>query len=336
MQKIRCAPSERPATYFPLNNGRYEVKTGLNVFGTDFGNGIADRKIFQIDCEFGRYREAKLLGRQEQLSKYHCTHRYSDALARMTASFIAQRLPQEHPAYFRLERSSEGASVHCHLTGEQLVFDADMQLVTTKPENQPVSPAYASSLDALASQIQEDVAVVTLSKHNWISALHICFPNHWAVETKIGKDFAAVHAPVPHITKINSRAPELVHAMVHKGPYVRFVWGLSTDQRLNHHPDPPAGMSAQDWPGRFFDIAQPRLYLRVERQTIWGLPEAHSALFTIRTYHMDCKNLIQDTERRQKLESAIESMSLESLAYKGLAESKENILAWLRADIQAN
>jgi dimethylamine monooxygenase subunit A len=33
----------KPARYFPIESGRYEVKPGLFKFGTDFGNGDAGR-----------------------------------------------------------------------------------------------------------------------------------------------------------------------------------------------------------------------------------------------------------------------------------------------------
>ena len=70
-----------PARYFPLESGRYEVKPGLFKFGTDFGNGDADRQVFQIDDEFPRYQAAKMAARQERLSKYFQTHDYRPATA---------------------------------------------------------------------------------------------------------------------------------------------------------------------------------------------------------------------------------------------------------------
>jgi hypothetical protein len=65
-----------PARYFPIESGRYEVKPGLFKFGTDFGNGDADRQVFQIDDQFPRYHAVKLAARQEQLSKYYQPHDY--------------------------------------------------------------------------------------------------------------------------------------------------------------------------------------------------------------------------------------------------------------------
>jgi hypothetical protein len=65
---------------------------------------------------------------------------------------------------------------------------------------------------------------------------------------------------------------------------VRFAWGLSTDTPLNHHPEPPMNILPLQWQGRNFDPNNPRLYLRIERQVIWGLPKYEAVLFVIRTY----------------------------------------------------
>ncbi|BAY77048.1 hypothetical protein NIES25_35060 [Nostoc linckia NIES-25] len=88
-------------------------------------------------------------------------------------------------------------------------------------------------------------------------------------------------------------------------------------------------MSVSQWQGRNFDLEDPRLYLRIERQVIWGIPECEAALFTIRTYFRDCAVVKKDSMLRSKLYDAIQSMTPESLIYKGLVESKASILEWL-------
>ncbi|MFQ5756603.1 MAG: DUF3445 domain-containing protein [Acidiferrobacterales bacterium] len=323
--------SAQTASYFPLCSGRYEVNPGLFPFGTDFGNAAADEKIFQIDTEFARYRTAKLRARSERLSKYYCLHHYTSAVARKITDFIARRLAREYPLWFTLTDDVAGRTdFYCALTHERLVFDAGMTLSDIQFENQRVVPLYASALDALCCQIQEDVAVISRTGSNWLSAIHLCYPNHWAAEHKIGKDFASIHEPVPGFGKINAKAIALVDAMINKGPYVRFAWGLSTDARLNHHPVPPPGIPLGHWQGRHFRKDESKLFLRVERQTIWGFPEVSAALFTIRTYITDCRSCKTSSDKLIKLESAIESMTTESLTYKGLVSAKADILSWLR------
>lgn len=318
-----------PAFYFPLDSGRYEIKTGLHHLGTDFGHGIVDSHVFQFDDRFPQYRAAKLAGRAERLSKYYVEHRYGRTVAHAVADFLVRRLALEHPQWFVLNALSPAHTcLDCVLTGERLVFDETMALAETDARD-PVPP-YASSLDALACQVPEDLAVITLAGHHWLSALHLCCPNRWAAEGKIGGDFASIHRPVPGIEKISARAQALVQAMVYGGPFVRFAWGLSTHAHLNRHPQPPAGRRQE----REFSCRDPRLWLRVERQVLWGLPKAGAALFIIRTYLTDCREIKGNARQLRKLCSAVGSMGQDELAYKGLAASAPQILAWLKAGTQ--
>ncbi len=318
------------AYYFPLAHGRYEVKPGLVTFGTDFGNEAADRQVFQFDSSFTHYRQMKRLARAEQLSKYYQTHHYTDAVASAIARFIVHRLVQEQPQHFQLTAQTDGTlSVYSQLTGETLYLDAAYQLQQVQAV-EPIEPPYVSTFDALASQLQDDVIVVSRSgDDHWMSAIHLCYPNHWSAEAKIGRDFATVHAPVAGMTAMNQRGKAIVQTMITRKPSVRFAWGLSTDTRLNHHPVPPTGVAIDTWQGRAFNPQQPQLYLRIERQVVWGLPDCDAALFTIRTYFRDCHAIKQDPKLNASLVSALHSMPPNSLLYKGLDASKEAIVAWL-------
>jgi hypothetical protein len=333
LTEVTFPPGARIARYFPPASGLYEVKPGLYPFGTDFGNGAADGHVFQVDATFDQYREVRRLCRGERLSKYYQVSDYTPEVAKAVTDFILERLVLEHPERFRLKEGADGArALRCALTEEVLTFDADSQLVRTESRRAPVSPPYASALDALAAQTQEDLAVVSASGdgRDWVSALHICFPSHWSAEGKIGQDFAAVHAPVAGIERINQAARQMVNAMVHKGPFVRFAWTLQSDSRLNHHVEPPPGVPSGTWQGRRFDWSAPRLFLRVERQVLWGFPEVEAFLFVIRTSFTEGEAIRRDPEACARLRSAIASMTPASLAYKGLAQHREGLLNWLR------
>jgi hypothetical protein len=106
---------------------------------------------------------------------------------------------------------------------------------------------------------------------------------------------------------------------------VRFAWGITWDDELNHHPEPPPAPNRRPR----FDPEDPRAFLRVERQTVWGFPEVGAALFTIRTYLYDVAEIRRDPARRGDLAAAVASMSPASLAYKGLAPSRDPLLRWL-------
>ena len=317
-----------PATYFPLARGRYEVTPGLHKLGHDFGNGVQDARLLQIDAQWAAYRAAKLRARAERLDKYVCDANLNPAARQAAAFQFVQRLLKEYPDHFRLEDLPGNAGVlHCALSGERLHLDEDFNLLGV--EGGEVEPAYVDTLDALACQIQEDFAITEFDGDvDRLCYLHLCFPNHWAAEEKIGKDFAAVHAPVPHFERIAAQRGSLLATLASKGPFVRFAWGVATDTRLNHHPQAPQDHpDPAAWSGWAFDPAAPRLYLRVERQTLSPLPRAQAFLFTIRTYLEDVATF--STEHRAALCAAILSMSEASLGYKGLAAQRAAILDWL-------
>lgn len=323
-----------PARYFPLRSGRYEVTPGLRPLGSSFGNGDADARLFQIDTGFDRYRQNKLRCRMERLDKYVVFDDLGAPVAAFVTRFLAERFCAEYPASFHWEPQSLSArTLCCGLTGERLVFDAQMRLINASADT-GVSPAYASAWDALCCQVPEDLAVVRVSplRGDWIAALHLCSPSHWGAEQKIGHSFVQAHAPVPGMERVNAAAEFLVEAIVHKGPWVRFVWGLSDDERLNHHPDPPSGTSVDDWHGRAWDpAASPPFFLRVERQGLWGLPEAGAALFTIRVSFISGDEIRARPDERALLRSALLSMSPASRAYKGVANCVDEIVTWLEA-----
>jgi hypothetical protein len=201
------------------------------------------------------------------------------------------------------------------LTGDRLAFDAETRLVRQNGR-------YVDALDALACQVQEDLAVVSVDGgRHWLSAAHVCLPNGWAPADKIGRPFADVHEPVAGMAEMNRRGDEFARVMVGAvDGLVRFAWGVTFDDALNHHPDRPRTP---------FDPAQPRAFVRVERQTIWGLPAVGAALFTIRTYVYDVEQFRADPALRGPLAAALRAMTDESRSYKGLGEHFGELLAWV-------
>jgi len=315
--------------YFPLTEKGYEVKAGFYRLGTDLGNGARDGQVFQFDRGFAAGRQSKERARAEALDKYWCTDRLTPQVASGTVRFIVEHLPREHPHLFSLHKKDGLSFLRCKHTEETLCFDEALELVVGETQQQ-AGPPYADALDALAMQVQEDLAVICRQgEKDWLAAVHLCSANHWAAADKIGQNFVEVHAPVAEMEALNARSASLVAAMIEKGPYMRFAWGLATDTRLNHHPQQPLGIDQERWQGRRFTQTDPHLYMRIERQVLWGFTDLDAALFTIRPYFLDCAQLAR--EQRIVLASALETMSAAVLAYKGLADSCAEMQAWLRA-----
>ncbi len=158
---------------------------------------------------------------------------------------------------------------------------------------------------------------------------HVCLPSSWAPSEKIGRSFAAVHRPVVHSERLVNAHRQLVRAMIHGGPFVRYVWGICSDPALCHNPrlhqTPP-------WPADAppEELAR-RAYFRVERQTTRGFPGLNRALFTIRYWVEPLPEAVADPWRKERLASALAGMDAEELAYKGLTDARGRLVGWLRA-----
>lgn len=322
-----------PAHYFPVRPGPYVMKAGLARLGTPVGNGAADGRILQLDRQWARYRANKLQARTEALSKYYCAvPAFDGAIRNAVAALLLDTLAAEYPEQFILEqRSTKQRRLHCPTSGEQLDFDIHGRL-TGAHCAEDVRPPYRDNLDALTCQIQEDLAVVSTTPRECgqVLMLHLCAPNHWAAGDRIGRSFQEAHGPVPQFQRVARHTPALLANLRDAGPYVRFAWGLATDPRLNHHPEPPPGtVDAAAWHGRQFDPAEPALYLRVERQVLVGIPAADCFVFAIRTYITPADELTPD--QRRMLADAVLGMDEEIVEYKGLSGQQTAIAHWLRA-----
>ena len=325
-----------PARYFPLDKGIYEVAPGLNPLGRDFGNGKLDSALFQITSRFGTFRRNKLEARRERISKYLCEERYPQTVSNRVNQALVDRLLAEHPELFVwTEAPGGGGELFARHTGDRIPLDAQYQLRGRGAPEEGESPEFVSAFDALCLQFECDLAVMlqTADGSDHLANIHLCAPTHWSAEGKIGKSFFEIHDPIPHVEKIQSASRALVQAMIHKGPYVRFVWGFATDDRLNHHPEAPSGQDPDTWNGRAWnsDRRPSPFLLRVERQFTWGIPEVGAGLFGIQVFFIEGCDIRQQPRERNLLLSAIETMSPRSQAYKSIERSRDSLLNWLRS-----
>lgn len=184
-------------------------------------------------------------------------------------------------------------------------------------------------VDFIISQVPEDFSVWKMKDgKEWLALIHLSSPNHWDARKKIGRSFFDVHLPIPHIDPVSKAAPKLFQQIIQKGAFERFAWGVATDDRLNHHPEPPPGIKTEEWKGRSFDPAHPKLYVRMERQALFPINEEMVG-FTIKTRFSDVSQLPKDDIAA--LIKCIEGMDDPLLLYKGLKLDRANILKWLRS-----
>ena len=321
--------------YDPIDKPLYEVGPGLKPLGADLGQGEFDQKIFQIDDLFEASRQNKISCLKEDPAKYHLTHQLTSEIEHTSSLFMVRRLAAEYPQHFTLTRQDELIQLQCHLTKDTIELRENGQFFSFQTKDEVLLSAnlhIGSAMHALALQVQEDFALCRQAQErDFLCALHICAPSHWSPEVKIGQSFFQVHAPVPGIEKLNRSASQMVQAMIHKGPFVRFVWSFVTDERLNHHPQPPPGWDLAEWKGRSFHLQNdPPFFLRVERQTTFGFPELNFAFFSIRISFWSANEIRADEQKRQNLLGALHSMSPESRRYKGVENCFSELTAWLK------
>ena len=257
--------------------------------------------------------------RKENIHKYYLEHELKDETIAAVNRYMLSQMLIEYPDVFIYNEQTH--SLKNAFTKKEFIINEDFISASEKE--------YLSVFDLLCSQLQEDFAVFCLNEQkDWLAAIHLCSPNHWAAAEKIGKPFDAVHAPVPDMEKTKNNYFKMLLSVIEKGPFTRFAWGIATDTRLNHHPDAPIGVDADYWHGRKTDMQNPKFYLRVERQNLIGFNKLNAFLFSIRTYFYDIDEL--EKEERKFLLMALETMSRETLAYKGLTDKMEILRSILK------
>lgn len=259
-----------PARYFPVRPSPFRFQAGLHPFGTDFGNGAADRRYFQTDDQRARYLDEKRRIDPRRHRVDAGDDRQRRAMARVL-EWTAATLAAEQPDRF--------------------------------------TPA-PTALRAIGAAVQEDLVVLhrRADGRDAVIATDVSFPSDWRPEAIVGADFRAVHGPVPGFADDPAQARSLVAAMIERGPYVRFVWTLKPDDRLDHHPERgPFPPWSADGDG----------FLRVERQVTVPFPDVAASLFLIRTYLYPFTAL--EPAERAALDRAVQAMPEPAARYKSIA-----------------
>jgi hypothetical protein len=218
------------------------------------------------------------------------------------------------------------------LEGDRVVGDGDR--------------AIGALLDALPLRLRraalvslafaEDFAVLD-GESATLPWLAVCLPSHWAPEEKVGRGFAAVHAPVADGDLLRAASASLATLVTGDERWERFVWTVTADPRLHQHP----ARSDVAWPGAVGDDGRvdadalvAMASLRSERQTFLPIAGAHQAVFTILVDSVPLADAVVAADDARRLHDAIASMSPAVLVYRRLDGARDRLLAWLalRAD----
>jgi hypothetical protein len=194
-----------------------------------------------------------------------------------------------------------------------------------------LAPAWRRSA-LLALAFVEDFAIVDAASGcvPWIAA---ALPSAWSPRAKVGRRFAAIHAPVADNRLLLAAGDALLRMVCAEPRWERFVWTVTPHPRLHAL---PAHLDPAGWQHALDAAALPALaWFRTERQTFIPVPDAAQAVFTIAVQVQPLEQAVDSPRRARRLHDAIASMSPAVIAYRGLAPVREPLLRWLAARAQA-
>jgi hypothetical protein len=180
--------------------------------------------------------------------------------------------------------------------------------------------------------VQEDLLLMQRSDDGWrLVAGSLCFPSTWILIEKLGRPLEAIHAPVPGFSgAMAMRVARIFDHLRAETPLERFNISIYGDARLRHA-EPRQAPEERFPPG---ESILRRAHVRVERQTLRKLARSGAILFTVRL-QIDPLAALAIHARRPALARALhehfEALSPGELAYKGLTEAREPLLAALAA-----
>jgi hypothetical protein len=240
---------------------------------------------------------------------------------------LAAHAAREHPAHFGWDGQAARAL--------GVVVDADGRVAQERAGVFGRGDEVARCLGALpparrlagllALAFEEDFAIVD-GDRGTIPWLAVALPSHWAPETKVGRHFSAVHAPVADNARLLAAGDHLVRLVTGPERWERFVWAVTPHPRLHAHPS-----RADPWPA-VLDAASiaPQAWFRTERQTFIALPQHRQAVFTIHVQVQPLVRAVEAAPRAAALHDAIATMSDAVVAYRGLQRARGPLLQWLR------
>lgn len=187
-------------------------------------------------------------------------------------------------------------------------------------------PAPQRLAGLLSLALHEDFAVVD-GASTTLQALAVCLPSHWAPAEKIGRPFAAVHAPVADNATLLAAARHLMQLVCQPQRWERFVWNVTAHP---HHDQHPQRHGRREWPVDAYALVA-AAHWRTEHQSFLPLSGRQQAVFTIHVEVQPLAQAIDTPARATALHAALATMSDAVLDYRGLAAARPALLDWLAA-----
>ncbi len=147
----------------------------------------------------------------------------------------------------------------------------------------------------------------------------VCFPSSWPLEEKVGRPIAETHAPAPTLNAtFGAGIDQFLGRIRPSAAWARSNWGLSRSPALNQHP-------SQHTPRLGSPLRADEVWLRVENQIFFRLPETGGLLFGIRIENASLSDVKKWPDAARGLPRALRTMPEEIARYKGIITAREEI-----------
>jgi hypothetical protein len=183
--------------------------------------------------------------------------------------------------------------------------------------------------------IPEDILILvpnTSSKggKEWrLQAGLLAFPGHWRLADKMGKNLAAIHAPVPEFQEKLSAHLDRFFANMQIGAISwRQNWSVQRDSRL-FAPMREAALETSLSPQE----AGQQIHIRIETQHFYKLPKSAAVIFAIRTSLAPLNFWQKRPEPIAALLDQIEKLGSDMLGYKAIEPLRPALQHWLESQI---
>ena len=212
-----------------------------------------------------------------------------------------------------------------------LIYRREGRALRVRPGDRLVAFDGEPALLTASRLVQEDLLLMRRGEDGWrLVAGSLCFPSTWTLGDKLGRALDAIHAPVPAMPARWREWSRAFSTICRPASRSSGSTGRSTATRGCATPSASRIRCERFPPG---EPVSARAHVRVERQTLRRLPESGDILFTVRVHVDPVSALSHDARGRRlarALHRALAALSPAELAYKGIAEARERLLAALR------
>ena len=157
--------------------------------------------------------------------------------------------------------------------------------------------------------VQEDICLLEEIENKYVlTAASVCSPSNWDLPSKIGKPVSEIHKPVPgYRDQMSDKVDRLMRNLKTDRPVQRLNWSIQPNGDLYWK----TGSSDHE------KIEQ-KNYWRVERQTLFRMPETKAIVFGIRVFLHSFSVMSKFEGFNDSIAAIIESLPAEQSAYKNL------------------